>query len=85
MKSMKATTDPFEMADLAWEDTHEKNFDRMAEHILAAIERIDPPVTNSSEFISRVMELSWKTGFACGLEFTALGLIKSFPSLSGKN
>jgi hypothetical protein len=85
MPTCKTTNDPFEIADLAWKDTSEGNFRLMSDHILAVIAQIDPPIADSQEFLSRVMELSWKTGFACGLEFMALGAVKSFSPVSGKN
>jgi hypothetical protein len=82
---MKTTTNPLEIAELAWDDTHEANFERMAERIMEILARADPPPADSGEFLARVMELAWKTGFACGLEFVAMGAVTSFPTTIGKN
>ena len=82
-KLMKTTTDPFEMADAAWRDTHEVNFERMAERITVVISQMDPPIAGGEEFLARVMELAWKTGFACGLDFMSRGFIQSVEI--GKN
>lgn len=82
---MKPTTDPFDMADQVWTDTSESNFDKMADRILTVIANLDPPVADKDEFLSRIMEFSWKTGFACALQFMATGAIQSFPIDAGKN
>ena len=74
---MKTTVDPFEMADAAWADTHDGNFTRMSERIMDIIARMDPPVASAEEFLAAVMELAWKTGFACGLDFMSRGFICS--------
>ena len=82
---MKTTTDPYDMADTAWDDTHAGNFALMSERIITIIAEMDPPCASAEEFLARVMELSWKTGFACGLDCMSHGHIMSFPLKPGGN